>query len=80
MVELFLFSQMLGSKVCFEETKDLTKKVREALKKESPDGTQDTKTTSNSGSGSDSSSSSASDQSSNTKESHDESVKKRDKV
>lgn len=63
-----------GSKVCYDETENLTKKVREALKKdESLDKDQSAQST-------ESVPGSETDPSSNTKESDNESVKKRDKV
>lgn len=56
-----------GSKECYDEPKNLRQKLREALQKEVSD---NGKTSENA----------ESEQSSNTKEAHDESVKKRDKV
>lgn len=59
--------------MCCEDTENLTQKVREALKKEPSKTEQSTQKT-------ESAQSSNAEQNSNTKESVDESVKKRDKV
>lgn len=59
--------------MCFEETENLTRKVREALKKATTEKDQSTPKT-------ESAPGTATEQTSNTKESDDESVKKRDKV
>lgn len=58
---------ILGSKECFGEPKNLTQRVREALQKERPDSEKASGKVKN-------------DRSSSTKETEDESVKKRDKV
>lgn len=63
---------ILGSKECFEEPKDLTQKVRDALRQENPKNTSNTDTSNTDTSNTDSASS--------TDSSSDESVKKRDKV
>lgn len=67
MVLCLLFTFSSGSKECYDEPKNLTQKLREALQKE---GSNNEKTPE----------SAESEQSSNTKETDDESVKKRDKV
>lgn len=67
---LFLFfylKSFSGSRESFDEPKGLTQKVREALRKGKLGSHQTSENTEN-------------DQSSNTKEADDESVKKRDKV
>lgn len=58
----------LGSKVCYDEATNLTKKVREALKDDGEATSNQTKNDS------------SEQQSSNTKDTDSESVKKRDKV
>lgn len=70
---LFLFfylKSFSGSRESFDEPKDLTQKVREALRKGKEGSHNNDKTSENA----------ENDQSSNTKEADDESVKKRDKV
>lgn len=68
---------ILGSKECFEEPKDLTQKVRDALRQENPKNTSNTDTSNTDTSNTDTSNT---DSASSTDSSADESVKKRDKV
>lgn len=70
---LFIFFYLIsfaGSRESFDEPKDLTQKVREALRQAKEGSQNNGKKLENA----------ENDQSSNTKEADDESVKKRDKV
>lgn len=83
-----MFFYFLGSKVCYDEATHLTKKVREALKKNDETFAADNSTSSSSSSNEGNSnqtttttdSTAAEQQNSNTKDADSESVKKRDKV